>query len=123
MRRIVPADAIRTIVRAVREETGRCQFLGWTPGVSRSQLSALSDVGLDYVFASTPWWDGRAIWLVEEYEILHQVAPVIGVAEAPFAQRLATRVGASTSIAHLYRRALRTAAALGNGIQIGRAHV
>lgn len=112
----VPAAAMATILRSVRDENSRCRFLGWTPGIPRARLAALSDVGFDHVFASTPWWDGRATWFVEEYEALRRIAPVIGVAEAPFGERLASRAGPFTSLAQVYRRALRMAAATGNGL-------
>jgi len=114
----VPAAALATIVRAVRTEVEACKFLGWTPGIPRTRIAPLRGLGLDHVFASTPWWDGRAAWLVEEHEALRHVAPAIGVAEAPFAERLASRAGPSGSIAQIYRRALRTAAATGNGILV-----
>ena len=55
----------------------------WTPGLSWSRHAGLAGLGLDGVFASTPWWDGRAAWYVEEHESLRLIAPVIGLAEAP----------------------------------------
>jgi starch synthase (maltosyl-transferring) len=111
----LPGDALRKTIQAVREEIEGCTFVGWTPGVSRARLPTLRDTGLDFVFASTPWWDGRASWFVEEHEALRQIAPVIGLAEAPFAERLASRIGAG-SAGVAYRHALRTAAATGSGI-------
>jgi starch synthase (maltosyl-transferring) len=109
----VPAAALASIIRTAREEAPRCGFFGWTPGVPWTQLPSLRDAGLDRVFASTAWWDGRASWLAQEYELLRRIAPVLGVVEAPFGERLASRPGAT---AESYRRALRTAAAIGHGI-------
>ena len=112
----VPAPAIAAIVDAVRKESGRCEFLGWTPGVPRERLSGLRTARLDHVFASTPWWDGRATWFVEEYQALRRLAPVIGVAAAPLSNAPAIRWAGSASTREAYRRALRTAAATGDGL-------
>lgn len=49
----------------------------WAPGMTPAQLSTLEDGAVDGVFSSLPWWDFRAAWLVEEYERLRAVAPVI----------------------------------------------
>ena len=48
------------------------------------------------MFASTPWWDSRASWYIEEHDRLRRIAPrVIGVAEALFEERLALRLSRS----------------------------
>jgi starch synthase (maltosyl-transferring) len=109
----VPAAALSSIIRAVREEAPQCGFFGWTPGVPWAQLATLRGAGLDRVFASTAWWDGRASWFIQEHELLRAIAPVLGVVEAPFGERLASRPGTTAAS---YRRALRTAAAVGHGL-------
>jgi starch synthase (maltosyl-transferring) len=114
----VPGATLATIVEATRQEVDACLFLGWTPGVSRARLARLKRPRLDAVFASTPWWDGQAGWFVEEYEALRAIAPVIGVAEAPFGERLANRLVGTSNPAPTYRRALRIAAATGAGILV-----
>ena len=108
----VAAAALGRIIGAVREEAPQCGFFGWTPGVPWAQLAGLRDAGFDRVFASTAWWDGRASWLTQEYDLLRAIAPVLGVVEAPFGERLAARPGTTAAS---YRRALRTAAAIGRG--------
>jgi len=108
----VPGRLLTNLVTRVRQQAGSGCFLGWTPGVPWDRLSRLAGAGLDGVFASTPWWDGRASWYLEEHEMLRRVAPVIGVAEAPFADRLAQR--GST----LCRRSLKIAAATGDGVLV-----
>ena len=70
----------------------------------------LIGAGLDGVFASTAWWDGRADWYVAEYDSLRRAAPVIGLAEAPL--RIAPPdIG-------LRRRALRLAATTAGGFMM-----
>jgi starch synthase (maltosyl-transferring) len=116
----VPPRFVRSIIAAVRQETSASVFLGWTPGIPWEQLPGLESAGLDAVFASTAWWDGRAGWFVDEHNALRRIAPVIGVAEAPFEERLAARLPATgpSAIAAAYRRHLRITAATGDGLLV-----
>jgi starch synthase (maltosyl-transferring) len=98
----VPPAAVAAIIAGVRA-VAPCRFLGWTPGLSWPTLSSFAGIGLDSVFASVPWWDGRAPWFVEEHEILRRIAPVIGMAAAPSEDgapaqsRLRLEIAAATS--------------------------
>ncbi|MBS0525466.1 MAG: alpha-1,4-glucan--maltose-1-phosphate maltosyltransferase [Proteobacteria bacterium] len=105
-----PAEFVRQLVIAV----GR-HCLAWTPGVEWPRLEALAGLGLDGVFASTPWWDGRAPWYVEEHELLRRIAPIIAPVEAPFGARLAQRAQGSERRT-LYEQALTLAGATGDGL-------
>jgi starch synthase (maltosyl-transferring) len=104
----VPAPLLADI----RREVPAAAFLAWTPGVPRDRLAAFAGVGFDGVFASTPWWDGKASWYVEEHEALRRIAPVIALAEVPFGERLAER-----GVTHS-RRTLKIAAATGDGVLV-----
>jgi starch synthase (maltosyl-transferring) len=106
---LLPGEAVRQIVGATRGQV-TCGFWGWTPGVDWARHADLIGAGLDGVFASTAWWDGRAGWYVEEYESLRRVAPVIGLVEAPL------RV-APLDIG-LRQRALRLAATTAGGLMM-----
>ncbi|MGB9367879.1 MAG: alpha-1,4-glucan--maltose-1-phosphate maltosyltransferase [Xanthobacteraceae bacterium] len=115
----IPAHFVKTLIEGVKRECPSCLFLGWTPGVDWAHHIELEGAGLDAVFASTPWWDGRAPWFVEEHNRLRRIAPsVIGVAEAPFEERLAVRLTRSgVSDFHAgYVNALRVAAATGDAL-------
>ncbi len=79
----LPPQALGRILDRVRTKTA-CAFWGWTPGLPWSRHGELAGADLSAVFASTCWWDGRAAWFVEEYESLRRIAPVLGVAAAPF---------------------------------------
>jgi starch synthase (maltosyl-transferring) len=108
------------MIQAVRRESEACKFFGWTPGLKWPLLAGLEGVGLDAVFASTPWWDGRAGWFVDEHNALRRVAPrVIGMPEAPFEPRLAARHGIRPdTLKDAYVHALRVAAATGTGLLV-----
>jgi len=113
----VPGPILRRIVEGVKNETP-CLFLAWTPGVDWSRFDELEGARLDGVFASTPWWDGRAAWYVQEREALRRIGPVIGVAEAPFADRVASRAADREGRIVLSRRMLGIAAATGDGMLV-----
>ncbi len=106
----VPVAFLRQLVSDVG---GR--FLAWTPGMEWPHLKELGGLGLDAVFSSTPWWDGRASWYVEEHEMLRRIAPIIAPVEAPFGPRLAQRAPADERQL-LYEQALRLAGATGDGL-------
>jgi starch synthase (maltosyl-transferring) len=105
----VPGEAVRELVGATRAQL-TCGYWGWTPGVNWARHAELIGAGLDGVFASTAWWDGRADWYVAEYDSLRRAAPVIGLAEAPL------RI-APASLG-LRRRALRLAATTAGGFMM-----
>jgi starch synthase (maltosyl-transferring) len=106
----VPPEFLRRLITAVG---GR--FLGWTPGLDWPRLEKLAGVGLAGVFASTPWWDRRAPWYIEEHELLRRIAPVTAPVEAPFGPRLAQRVQGEAR-RRLYEQVLKLAAATSDGL-------
>ncbi|OJW27522.1 MAG: hypothetical protein BGO51_21805 [Rhodospirillales bacterium 69-11] len=112
----VPAAVWRRIVTEVRRADPTVLCLGWTPGVDRSAIAALSGVGFDRVAPSLPWWDRRAAWFVEEAESLRRVAPLIGSPEPSFVDRLAAHLPPEADPVRACRQALRLAAAIGNGV-------
>ena len=106
---LVAGEALRQIVDATRGQAP-CGFWAWTPGLNWSRHADLVGTGLDGVFASTAWWDGRAAWYLEEHESLRRVAPVIGLVEAPL-RTAPMEIG-------LRRRALRLAATTAGGLMM-----
>ncbi len=101
--------AVRGVIEATRAQT-TCNFWGWTPGLDWSRHTGLIGSGLDGVFASTPWWDGRSGWYVEEHESLRRIAPVIGPAAAP--------LSAPAADVPARRRTLRLAATTAGGLMV-----
>jgi starch synthase (maltosyl-transferring) len=115
---LVPAPVWLRVIEGVKQNSPSCRFLAWTPGVERPALAAMRSVDFDASFSSLPWWNGRASWFVEEHELLRLNGPVIACPEAPFGERLARRFEENPNPLPFYRRALRCAAALGNGIMV-----
>jgi starch synthase (maltosyl-transferring) len=106
---LISGEAVRRIVEETRAQVS-CGFWAWTPGLNWSRHIDLAGSGVDGVFASTAWWDGRAAWYVEEHESLRRIAPVIGLAEAPL-RPPPVEIG-------LRRRALRLAATTAGGLMM-----
>ncbi len=78
-----PAHLVTAFATAVRHDVPNVLLLPWTPGTPRETVLALADTGMDAVFVSLPWWDGRANWLWDELGALLRVAPVLGVDAVP----------------------------------------
>lgn len=106
-------DALKTANASVR-------FLAWTPGCSPEQIEALAGCGFDATFSSGAWWDFRSPWLTQELGRLGQVAPPIAFPDSPDEPVLARSADADEngSRRSVFLRALRLAAATGNGILV-----
>ena len=79
----VPESVLPSFFAALRQALPSAVLLPWTPGLTRPAVLGLRGRGADGVFASLPWWDGRADWLWDECEALLQVAPVLGLDGVP----------------------------------------
>jgi starch synthase (maltosyl-transferring) len=108
----VPPAFWRRIIGALTP----CEFLAWTPGLDRSALPRLEGVGFDHTCSSLAWWDGRARWFVEEYELLRRIAPAVAAPEPSFFDRRAARLSPGMDVRTAYRFALQLAASAGNGL-------
>jgi starch synthase (maltosyl-transferring) len=109
----VPPALVRGIADAL---AGSGTLLcGWMERVAQADLAGFIGSGLDYVFSSMPWWDGRGDWFWREDAALRRIAPVIASAEAPFGARLGEdQAGVAARIATL-QRGLTLACLLGSG--------
>jgi starch synthase (maltosyl-transferring) len=111
----VPAKFLRRLLSDLRAQYPELLALAWTPGAKWSHYRSLEGVGLDGVFCSLPWWDFQSPWLLEEYDVLRRVAPVLGCPDVPCGARPTTKSPQSKRLAH-YRRSLRFAAAAFDGL-------
>ncbi|TVR09557.1 MAG: DUF3416 domain-containing protein [Salinarimonadaceae bacterium] len=108
----------RWIIDEARAREPETMFVADLTGVAHDEFAALAGCGFDYALSSLPWWDYRASWLVEEHAALAAVAPVMTMPEAPFATRLAERVGDARHVVRASERAIDAAAALGCGLLV-----
>ncbi|HTT84756.1 MAG TPA: alpha-1,4-glucan--maltose-1-phosphate maltosyltransferase [Rhizomicrobium sp.] len=99
----------KLLINRDHEQTNRAPVtIADTTGVPRSELGPLAEAGFDFTLSSLPWWDGRANWLIEEYEVLVRVAPVIALVDS------AAKLPPASLAAR--RARLTTAAATGSGM-------
>jgi len=108
----VPAAFWRKLIGAVDS----CDFFAWTPGVDRSALPRLEGLGFDHTCSSVAWWDGRAPWFVDEYDLLRRIAPPMASPEPSFFDRRAARLSPGVDLTTAYRFAVQLAASAGNGL-------
>jgi starch synthase (maltosyl-transferring) len=114
----VPPNLWRHIIGASKRDHPDLRFLAWTVGMDWPSIGALAGVGFDAAFSSVAWWDGRAGWFVEEYNVLRGIGSVIGCPEALYGPRLAYVLGSARREPASFRHLLRRAAAASTGIMI-----
>ena len=107
----LPADIWRRLLGPARD--AGLVAVGWTPGLPRERVRDLASA-FDFVTSSTAWWDGRAPWLVDEFNALRPYARLLAFCDDPFGPRLAARVPEGTAEAS-HRLALAAAAQLTDG--------
>lgn len=72
-----PSDRWPTLLDSLRRSRNDLMVTIWGPGMPPGALASMEDLDVDAVCSSLPWWDFRQGWLIEEYERLRAVAPVI----------------------------------------------
>jgi starch synthase (maltosyl-transferring) len=112
---LLPPKIWRKIISATKQSDPECRFLAWTPGLDWPDIARLKGTGFDAAFSSVAWWDGRANWIVDEYDLLGGIGSVIGCAEVPYGPRLAPRLQDEPDRRGAYRHYLRRVAALSHG--------
>jgi starch synthase (maltosyl-transferring) len=85
----VPAEVWQPIIARAKKAEPACRFFAETLGCTPAQVLGLADAGFDFLFNSSKWWDFRAPWLLEQYDLYRQVAPTIAFPESHDTERLA----------------------------------
>jgi starch synthase (maltosyl-transferring) len=89
----VPAEIWRPLIERSKAANPECRFFAETLGCTPAQVLGLRGAGFDYLFNSAKWWDFRAPWLLEQYDLYRQVAPTVAFPENHDTERLATELG------------------------------
>jgi len=79
--RIAP-DLVGDLVQALRQRHPEVQVIANSADLTREGARDLAGAGLDALVSSFGWWDLSAPWLVEEYEDLRAVAPLLSEVRA-----------------------------------------
>lgn len=91
----IPGDIWSEVIGAARRIDPDVHFFAETLGCRLAEISQLHSAGFDYLFNSSKWWDFRAGWLFEQYEMFRHVAPSIAFPESHDTERLAAETGGS----------------------------
>jgi starch synthase (maltosyl-transferring) len=67
-------------------------FVAETLGCTADQTRETATGGFHYVFNSAKWWDYRASWLLEQYNLTREIVPSIGFPESHDTERLYAEV-------------------------------
>jgi len=84
----VPARFWKRLIRETRSTRPDALFVAETLGCTPEQTRATASAGFAYVFNSSKWWDFRANWLMEQYDLIREVAPSIAFPESHDTVRL-----------------------------------
>ncbi len=84
----VPVKVWKRLIRDVRSVRPEVCFTAETLGCTPTESKATASAGFDYIFNSSKWWDFKAPWLVQQYELLRGVVPSISFPESHDTPRL-----------------------------------
>ncbi len=116
----VPVEVWQPIVRQAKALDPACRFFAETLGCTPQQALALRAAGFDFLFNSAKWWDFRAPWLLEQYDLYRQIAPTVAFPESHDTERLAMEIGdpEPPELERHYRLRYLFAAAFSSGVMM-----
>jgi starch synthase (maltosyl-transferring) len=88
----VPARVWRALIAAGRAAAPDVVFCAENLGARLEQVMALAEVGFDYLFNSSKWWDFKSPWLLEQYERFRAIAPSIAFPESHDTERFVSEL-------------------------------
>ncbi len=86
----VPAPLWKYLIPAAKKRDKATVFYAETLGCTPEQIEALADVGFDYLFNSSKWWNFDQPWALEQHELNKAIAPSISFPESHDTERLAS---------------------------------
>jgi starch synthase (maltosyl-transferring) len=84
----IPRDIWRRLINDVKSRYPDTVFAAETLGCTAEQTKQTAQAGFDYVFNSSKWWDFQSSWLLEQYQLIREIAPSISFPESHDTQRL-----------------------------------
>jgi len=89
----VPEDLWRFLIGRAREKKPGSLFLAESLGCSFQQVEKLAQVGFDYLFNSSKYWDFNQPWGMEQYNKTKNVVSTISFPESHDTDRLMNEMG------------------------------
>jgi starch synthase (maltosyl-transferring) len=84
----VPGHLWSRLIREIRQQYPNTVFTAETLGCTADQTKQTAQAGFDYVFNSSKWWDFHGAWLLEQYQLVREIAPSISFPESHDTDRL-----------------------------------
>ncbi|MBN2192167.1 MAG: hypothetical protein JW751_05075 [Polyangiaceae bacterium] len=86
---LVPPDTWRRLIAETRERHPDVCFVAETLGCTPDQTRDTARCGFDFVFNSAKYWNFHDHWLMEQYNLVREIAPSIAFPESHDTVRLA----------------------------------
>ncbi|MDG5816939.1 alpha-amylase family glycosyl hydrolase [Chitinispirillales bacterium ANBcel5] len=86
----VPAELWKYLIQSAKKRDSETKFYAETLGCQVKEVEALGNVGFDYLFNSSKWWDFDGPWALEQHANFKRFAPSIAFPESHDTERLAS---------------------------------
>jgi starch synthase (maltosyl-transferring) len=88
----VPGALWRTLIETVKRRRPEMMFFAESLGCPIEDTIRLAQVGFDFIFNSSKWWDFSAPWCLEQYGQTAPLVPSVSFAESHDTERLAAEL-------------------------------
>jgi starch synthase (maltosyl-transferring) len=93
----IPGHIWGRLIREIRQKYPDTAFLAETLGCTADQTKQTAQAGFDYVFNSSKWWDFHGAWLMEQYQLVREIAPSVSFPESHDTERLFQEVNGNVA--------------------------
>ena len=82
----------RFLIQSVRKDYPQVQFFAESLGCTPDQTLELAQVGFNFIFNSSKWWNFSEPWCLKQYQQTARIVPSIGFPESHDTERLAAEL-------------------------------
>ncbi|MBK8012725.1 MAG: alpha-amylase [Deltaproteobacteria bacterium] len=84
----IPGNIWRRLMHETRSKHPNTVFVAETLGCTAEQTKQTAEAGFDFIFNSSKYWDFHASWLLEQYQLIREIARSISFPESHDTERL-----------------------------------
>ena len=92
----VPKSLWERLIREARKTYPDLLFFAETLGTTPDLTRRTAGAGFDYIFNSSKWWDFESQWLMQQYNLTHEIAPSVSFPESHDTVRLCEELNGNT---------------------------
>jgi len=93
----IPGHTWNRLIREIRQKYPDTLFTAETLGCTADQTKQTAQAGFNFVFNSSKWWDFNSPWLMEQYQLVREIAPSISFPESHDTERLFQEVNGNVA--------------------------